>query len=279
MKRTILIITIPLLVFLIFSGCSGPKSVFLEFANAIKNKDAEKSWGLLCTDNKKFLNQEDNNKERVTLFGRKESDNIDGKTIWTNAISGSTSDELNLSGRFANIEVLDYTVSGENSEMTFSSDGVQGFVKMVQEDGTWKVVLPESDLRIIIGGSSGAAFDEFTAAINTRDGEKSWNMLRKSSQDRITQLFINMRSFAASNPVFTRYLGNATDGKSYWIDSLRYSEIIGLPNMTSEFKDMVVVKEDNNVDNAHLTVRKTQSYSMVKEGGSWKVDLSPLLSY
>jgi hypothetical protein len=126
------------------------------------------------------------------------------------------------------------------------------------------------------GGGPKASFNDFAAAIKAKDAEKSWNLLSKGTQDSFNKMYDMIKGLAAMSPEGAKELEGVTDGKSFWKKAVTSADAAGA-DMTKEFENVTVTKEEVNGDKAILTVKsgdKEEKINMIKEGGAWKLDMS-----
>jgi hypothetical protein len=129
------------------------------------------------------------------------------------------------------------------------------------------------------GGGPKASFNDFVAAIKAKDAEKSWNLMSKGTQDSFNKMYDMIKGLAAMSPEGAKELEGVTDGKSFWKKAIAEGDKSG--DMTKQFENVSVTKEEVNGDKAVLTVKsgdKEEKINMIKEGGKWLLDMTQELS-
>jgi hypothetical protein len=129
----------------------------------------------------------------------------------------------------------------------------------------------------------------FLAAIENRDGETSWNLLSKSSQELFGAMFALMDGFTnafvdtaeeafgvTQPPDDPGPFPGMSDGKSMWVNLITKGK--EEDNPANNLKDMSIKSEEVGETEAHLIVvdkdGKENKMDFVKEDGAWKLFLA-----
>lgn len=132
-------------------------------------------------------------------------------------------------------------------------------------------------------------FLAFLQAIENRDGEGSWNLLSKSSQELFGAMFALMDGFADAFTDAAQEAFDVTkpaddpgpfpgmsDGKTMWVKLITEGKEKEKPGFN--IKDATVKSEEIGESEAHLLVvgsdGKEQPVNLVKEDGAWKLLLA-----
>jgi hypothetical protein len=129
----------------------------------------------------------------------------------------------------------------------------------------------------------------FLSAIENRDGETSWNLLSKSSQELFGAMFALMDGFADAFVDTAKEAFGAEepkegcdpipelgDGKTMWVNLITKGKQEEMP--ANNMKDMTIKSEEVGDTEAHLMVTdkdgKEDKVDFIKEDGVWKLFLA-----
>lgn len=148
-KLLVLAVLVAFGITMIGCGGGGPKASFMDFANAIKAKDAEKSWNLLSKATQDSFNSMYEMIKGLAAMspeGAKELEGVtDGKGFWKKAITESEkAGGPDLSKQFADVSVTNEVVNGDKATLTVKSGEKEEKIEMVKEGGNWKVDMSKS---------------------------------------------------------------------------------------------------------------------------------------
>lgn len=142
---------------------------------------------------------------------------------------------------------------------------------------------------IIEQDSPGNAFKRFMQLLMERDGEGSWKLLSKISQEQFSfaaaiiggfaESFTEgvKEAFGADSNTEPDPLAGMSDGKTFWVTIITEGKEEGNP--ADKLRGSTVVSETISGETAVIIIRdkagKEDSVDIIFEEGLWKVNLAP----
>lgn len=148
-KFLVLAVLVAFSLTMIGCGGGGPKASFMDFVNAVKAKDAEKSWNLMSKATQDSFNAMFEMVKGLAAMspeGAKQIEGVtDGKGFWKKVITESeAAGGPDLSKEFANVSVTNEAVNGDKATLTVKKGDKEDKVEMIKEGGNWKVDMSKS---------------------------------------------------------------------------------------------------------------------------------------